>query len=69
MPGDAVKAERILRSVASDEEETGIEEEFVFEWERHAALLRALDWPEVQYQQGFDYLVKDAPQSGWRLVG
>jgi hypothetical protein len=69
MSGDAAEVERILRHVPDCDEDADTEEEFVFEWERHAALLRALNWPEIPYQQGFDYLIKDLVQSAWRLIG
>jgi hypothetical protein len=55
--------------MADCDEDGGTEEEFVFAWERHAALLKALDWPDVPYQQGFDYLTQDGPPADLRAVG
>lgn len=69
MPGNAVEVERVLRAMPdSDDEDADTEEEFVFAWEHHAALVKALDWPEIPYQQGFDYLKQDGPPPEWRLV-
>jgi hypothetical protein len=59
MPGNQLEVERVLR--ADDEQ-------FVFAYERHAALVKALDWPAIPYQQGFDYLMKDGSPSGWRVI-
>lgn len=60
MPGNHLEVERILR--ADDEQQ------FVFAYERHAALVKALDWPAIPYQKGFDYLMQDGPPAGWRAV-
>jgi len=61
MPGNASEVERILRTTADSEE-------FVFASERQAALLKALDCPEIPYQQGFTYITEDGAPAGWRTV-
>jgi hypothetical protein len=69
MPGNAVEVERILRTTTDcNDEGADVEEEFVFAWERHAALVKALDWPDIPYQQGFDYLTKDGAPPDWCVI-
>jgi hypothetical protein len=62
MPGDAAEVKRILRVMGDDEE-------FVFAFERHAALLKALDCPDIPYQQGFTYITQEGAPADWRAVG
>jgi hypothetical protein len=69
IPGNLAEVERVLGATAADDEDADTGPEFVFEWERHAALLKALDWPDVPYQQGFDYLLTEGATSDWRLIG
>lgn len=68
MPGNHVDIDRVLHTPTSSLEDDG-EDEFVFATERHAALISALDWPDVPYQQGFDYLTKERLDSRWHVVG
>jgi len=67
MPGDPTEVDRVLHTVATCEEDDS-DDEFVFAGERHTALVSALDWPEVPYQQGFDYLTKEGLDSRWHVV-
>jgi hypothetical protein len=67
MPGNPVEVERILRRMPKYDDGED-EEGFVFEWERHAGLIKALDWPDVPYQQGFGYLKNESSSSSWQLV-
>jgi hypothetical protein len=58
MPGDTAEVARVLRNGNEDHEE------FLFAMDRHAALLKALAWPVVPFQQGFDYLTQDGLPTG-----
>jgi hypothetical protein len=62
MPGNAAEIERILRT-------PGDSDEFVFASERQAALLKALDCPEIPCQQGFTYITEEGAPADWRTVG
>jgi hypothetical protein len=68
MPGNQSEVDRVLRTATSCEEDDG-EDEFVFAGERHAALVSALDWPEIPYQQSFGYLTRERLDSRWHIAG
>jgi hypothetical protein len=69
MPGNPDEVERVLRAITDcDDEDAAADLEFLFAYERHAALVKALDWPQIPYQQGFDYLTKDGPPPDWWVI-
>jgi hypothetical protein len=68
MPGNRAELDRVLHTAPSWEEGDN-DDEFVFAVERHAALVRSLDWPGIPYQQGFDYLTKERSDSQWHFIG
>jgi hypothetical protein len=67
MPGDPTEVDRVLHTAITCKDDDS--DDFVFAGERHAALISALGWPDVPYQQGFDYLTKQRLDSQWRVVG
>lgn len=59
MPGVVSEVERVLRST---------DDELALAMERHWALVRALQWPPLQFQQGYQYIAEDENAENWQKV-
>lgn len=69
MPGNQGEVERVLRAATDlDAGDSDVEPEFLFAYDRHAALIKALDWPAIPFLKGFDYLKQEVSPSGWRTT-